>query len=606
MSARPERRIEDYAVIGDSHSAALVGRDGSIDWLCLPRFDSPACFAALLGTTENGRWQIQPSVPVRKVERRYRGETLVLETDFTCDGGRVRLTDFMPVEGPTSSVVRLVTGIEGRVPLRMDLAIRFDYGRLIPWVSRVDDSLIAVAGPHLLALRTPVPHRGEDFTTVAEVTVAEGEVLPFSLSYGASYKPLPEAFDTSAVLRQTEDFWTGWSGQCDFRGPWRAAVIRSLLTLKAMTYAPTGGIVAALTTSLPERLGGERNWDYRCCWLRDATFTLLSLMAGGYREEAAAWRHWVVRAIAGKASQMQPLYSILGENRLDEWEVPWLSGFACSRPVRIGNAAFGQTQLDTFGEVLDALHHARRNGITPSEASWDLQKALLEHLTSVMDQPDRGIWEVRGEPRHFTHSKVMIWVALDRAVSAVENFGLEGPAEHWRRLRDQLHREICARAFDRECNAFVQAYGSKALDASSLLIPLVGFLPARDPRMLGTVNAIERELMAGGLVRRYDTAEGSDGLPPGEGQFLACSFWLADNLVLQGRRAAGRRLFERLLSVRNDVGLLAEEYDVETGRQLGNFPQALSHLALVGTACSLSGRRGPAQERSRHGPKTRA
>lgn len=604
MSGPPERRIEDYAVIGDSHSAALVGRDGSIDWLCLPRFDSPACFAALLGTAENGRWQIRPSVPVRKVERRYRGETLVLETDFICDSGRVRVTDFMPMEGPTSSVVRLVTGLSGRVPLRMELAIRFDYGRLVPWVSRDDGSLLAVAGPHLLALRTPVPHHGEKLTTVAEVTLAEGETLPFCLTYGASFNPLPAEVDPEAALQRTEDFWRDWASQCDVQGPWREAVVRSLITLKAMTYAPSGGIVAALTTSLPEQPGGTRNWDYRCCWLRDATFTLLSLMAGGYREEAAAWRHWVVRAIAGKASQMQPLYSILGENRLDEWEVPWLDGFAGSRPVRIGNAAFGQLQLDTFGEVLDALHHARRNGIDPSEASWDLQKSLLEYLTGMLDQPDHGIWEVRGEPQHFTHSKVMSWVALDRAVSAVETFDLEGPAEHWRRLRDQLHREICAQAFDRERNAFVQAYGSKALDASSLLFPLVGFLPARDPRMLGTVEAIERELMVGGLVRRYDSADGHDGLPPGEGQFLACSFWLADNLVLQGRRAAGRRLFERLLSVRNDVGLLAEEYDVETGRQLGNFPQALSHLALVGTACSLSDRRGPAQERSRHGPKT--
>jgi GH15 family glucan-1,4-alpha-glucosidase len=594
-------RIEDYALIGDSHSAALVSSDGSIDWLCLPRFDSPACFAALLGKPENGCWRIAPADNIVSRRRQYRPDTLVLDTEFETRDGRVRLTDFMPVGAPTRNVVRLVTGLAGQVAMRMDLRIRFDYGRLVPWVSRCENgALVASAGPHRLILRTPAPHRGEDFATVSEFTVSQGETIPFLVAYGRSYAEPPAVLDPEEALQRTIRYWKEWTGLCDYDGPWREAVIRSLITLKALTYAPTGGILAAPTTSLPESLAGARNWDYRYCWLRDATFTLLSLMVAGHRDEAEHWREWLVHAIAGKASQVQPLYTIRGENRIDEWEVPWLAGFAGSSPVRIGNAAFNHLQLDVFGEVLDALHQARRNDLAATKESWALQKALLEHLEEVRHMPDHGIWEVRGEKQHFTHSKVMIWVAFDRAVAAVEEFALDGPVEHWRNVRDEVHREICDNAFDSEIGAFVRAYGSKELDASTLLIALVGFLPTTDPRVVGTVAAIRRHLVSDGLVHRYDTNAARDGLPPGEGVFLACTFWLADNLILQGHVEQGQEIFERLLAIRNDVGLLSEEYDVQGGMQLGNFPQALSHLALVDTAYNLLDRKAPARQRGKH------
>jgi len=594
--------IEDYALIGDCRTSALVGKDGSIDWLCLPCFDSPACFAALLGGPEHGRWQIAPAQDPYRVDRRYRPDTLVLETTFETATGSCRLTDFMAPGSDAPTLVRFVSGLKGRVDLKMELVIRFDYGLLVPWVERTDDTLVAVAGPDQLVLHTSARHRGEDLKTVAEFTVAESEELSFVLTHGPSHLEMPKPVDPHAALQQTQDYWKRWAGQCNYAGPARDAVVRSLITLKALIYQPTGGIIAAPTTSLPENPGGERNWDYRYCWLRDATFVLLSLMHAGYREEADAWRAWLVRAVAGSPSQLQPLYGITGVHRLDEWELPWLPGYEGARPVRIGNAAYAQLQLDTFGELLDAMHHARRCNLAPNEPSWALQKALLKHLEALRHTPDHGIWEVRGPRQHFTYSKVMMWVAFDRAVSAVVDFGLDGPVDHWRKLRDDLHAEICERAFDPELGSFVQAYGSKQLDASTLLLPLVGFLPATDLRMVGTVEAIGKRLMRNGFIHRYDTRETEDGLPPGEGVFLACTFWFIDNLVLQGRYREGRQMFERLLGIRNDVGLLAEEYDVGNGRFLGNFPQALSHLALIDTAYNLLETHGPARQRAKHRP----
>ena len=598
-------RIEDYALIGDCQTAALVGKDGSIDWLCLPCFDSPACFAALLGDESNGHWRIAPAKPVRRISRRYLPDSLVLETVFETEDGACRLTDFMPVRTGAPELVRIVSGVEGSVEVRMEVVIRLDYGRLVPWVSRVDHDLIAIAGPDLLVLRIPVEHHGENLKTVSDFTVSEGDEIPFVLTYGPSHLRPPDPTDPQISLDETKAYWSEWAGRCNYEGRWREAVVRSLVTLKALTYSPTGGIVAAPTTSLPESPGGKRNWDYRYCWLRDSTFVLLSLMQAGYRDEAAAWRDWLTRAIAGHPAQLQPVYGITGTHRLDEWELPWLSGYGGAKPVRAGNAACSQLQLDTFGEVLDALHHARRYDLAPSRESWSLQKALVQHLEGLLDKPDRGIWEVRGPDQHFTYSKVMMWVAFDRAISAVEDFGLEGPAGHWRKLRDDLHAEICAKAFDPELGAFVQAYGSKQLDAATLLLPLVGFLPAKDPRMIGTVEAIGRRLMRGGFIHRYDTLETEDGLPPGEGVFLACTFWYIDNLVLQGRHKEGIRLFESLLDIRNDLGLLAEEYDVGNGSFLGNFPQALSHLALIGSAYNLYEAHGPARERAKHQRKER-
>jgi GH15 family glucan-1,4-alpha-glucosidase len=593
--------IEDYALIGDTHTAGLVSREGSIDWLCLPRFDSSACFAALLGDEGNGRWLLAPRGPVREVRRRYQGDTLVLETEHRTEDGVVRVVDCMPPRQRDPDVARVVEGVRGRVPMRMELIIRFDYGSIVPWVRHLGGALHAIAGPDSVWLRTPVPVHGENWTTVAEFTVAEGERVPFMLTWHASHMPAPRVIDPVRALGDSEAWWGEWASGIAYEGGWQDAVIRSLLTLKALTYAPTGGIVAAPTTSLPEAVGGVRNWDYRYCWLRDSTFTLYALMLAGLADEARAWREWLLRAVAGQPKQMQILYGVAGERRITEHELPWLPGYRGSRPVRVGNAAVGQFQLDVYGEVMDTLHLGRRIGLESDEAAWDLQRALLEFLEGNWREPDEGIWEIRGPRRHFTHSKVMAWVALDRGVKAVELAGLEAPVDRWRALRREVHDEVCREGFDPERDAFVQSYGGKQLDASLLLIPLVGFLPASDPRMKATVAAIQRELVVDGLVHRYP-AEGSaevDGLPPGEGSFLACSFWLADNLALMGRRDEAYAIFERLLELRNDVGLLAEQYDPSTGHQLGNFPQAFSHVALVNTARNLSELPAPAWARYR-------
>ena len=587
-------------MIGDCHTAALVGCDGSIDWLCWPRFDSPACFAALLGTPGHGRWKIAPTDPQPRVRRRYRSGTLVLETEFDTAEGALTVIDFMPVAKPNSDLVRIVVGRRGRVPMRMELVLRFDYGASVPWVSRLPDGrLRAIAGPDMTILHAPVPLKGENMTTVAEFEIGAGERLPFVLMHAPSHLGAPEPIDAHAALEETEASWRKWSNRCKVEGEYSEPVRRSLITLKALTYAPTGGIVAAPTTSLPEQPGSTRNWDYRFCWLRDATLTLLAFMAAGYYDEASAWREWLVRAVAGSPSQMQIMYGIAGERRLSEWEVPWLPGYERSAPVRIGNAAAEQLQLDVFGEVMDALHQARKVGLQPYEPAWGMQLALLDHLEQVWEQPDEGIWEVRGPRRHFTYSKIMCWVAFDRAVKAVEQYHLEGPVERWRAVCSKIHDEVCARGFDQKKGAFVQSYDSPELDASLLLIPITGFLPAGDPRMTGTVRAIERELLNDGFVHRYHTHEAIDGLPPGEGAFLPCTFWLADNYLLQGRIEEARTLFERLLELCNDVGLLAEEYDPAAKRQLGNFPQAFSHVSLVNTASNLSERLKPAAERGR-------
>ena len=595
--------IEDYALLGDCETAALVSRAGSVDWLCWPRFDAGACFAALLGGPEHGHWSIAPLAPVARTTRRYRGHSLVLEMDIETADGMVTLIDFMPPRDGASDLVRLVVGRHGRVAMRTELVVRFDYGSIVPWVSRMDDgSLRAIAGPDMVVLYTSVPLRGEGLTTAGDFSVAAGETASFVLAYGPSHLPPPPAIDPLAALARTEQFWEAWARRCTYSGEWPDAVMRSLVTLKALTYHPTGGIVAAPTTSLPEHFGGPRNWDYRYCWLRDATLTLLTLMDAGYFEEAAAWRDWLLRAAAGSPSQLQIMYGVAGEHRLGEWEVPWLPGYEGSRPVRIGNAAHTQLQLDVFGEVMDALYQARRGGLPASSEAWRLAQALIAHLEDIWREPDDGIWEVRGGRRHFVHSKVMAWVALDRVVKGAEQFGLPGPADRWRELRDRVHAEVCREGFDASIGSFVQSYGSTELDASLLMIPLVGFLPASDARVQGTVAAIERRLMSDGLVMRYDTSAAVDGLPPGEGAFLACSFWLADNYVLLGRRDEARALFERLLSLRNDVGLLAEEYDPRLRRQAGNFPQAFSHVALVDTALNLDSAARPVEQRSSTGP----
>ena len=593
--------IEDYALIGDTHTAGLVSREGSIDWLCLPRFDSPACFAALLGDRSNGCWKLAPAGPVREVRRHYQGDTLVLETEHRTDDGVVRVIDYMPPRHSDPDVARVVEGVRGRVPMRMELTIRFDYGSIVPWVRHVAGALHAIAGPDSVWLRTPVPVHGENWTTLAEFTVAEGERVPFMLTWHATHRPAPRRIDPVRALGDTAAWWGEWASGLDYAGGWQDAVIRSLLTLKALTYAPTGGIVAAPTTSLPEQLGGVRNWDYRYCWLRDATFTLSALMLAGLTEEAKAWREWLMRAVAGQPRQMQILYGVAGERRITEQELDWLAGYEGSRPVRVGNAAVNQFQLDVYGEVMDTLHLGRHIGLESDEMAWDFQRALLEFLESNWREPDEGIWEIRGPRRHFTHSKVMAWVALDRAIKTVELLGHDGPVDRWRGIRRELHDEVCREGYDSERDTFVQYYGADHLDASLLLIPLVGFLPPDDPRVKGTVAAIQRELMVDGLVHRYPP-EGSpsvDGLPPGEGTFLACTFWLADNLALMGRRDEALAIFERLLTLRNDVGLLAEEFDPASGRQLGNFPQAFSHVALVNTANYLSESATPAWSRHR-------
>ncbi len=592
--------IERYAMIGDCETAALVGRDGSIDWLCWPRFDSGACFAALLGTREHGRWLISPAAETTRVRRRYRPNSLVLETRFETTQGEAMLVDFMPLRGARSHVVRQVVGVRGRVAFATELVIRFGYGEIVPWVTRTRDGLRAVAGPDMLRLRTGVPLRGEHFKTVGEFEVGAGETASFVLSYGPSHLPDPEPIEPAEALHATDQFWSEWSGKAEVEvfGPWADAVRRSLITLKALTYAPTGGLVAAPTTSLPERLGGARNWDYRFCWLRDATMTLLALMNTGYHDEARAWRDWLLRAVAGTPAQMQIMYGIAGERRLTEFELPWLPGYENVRPVRIGNDAHRQLQVDVYGELLDALHQARKHGLAPSDFGWALQIAVLAHLEKVWRRPDHGIWESRGDPRHFTYSKVMAWVAFDRSVKSAKMFGLEGPVERWRGIGREIREDILRNGYDEALGSFVRAYGSRDLDASLLLIPAVGFLPADDPRIAGTVAAIERGLMRDGLVMRYASGPESDGLPPGEGAFLACSFWLADAYVLVGRHEDARSLFGRLVGLANDVGLLSEEYDAHDGRFLGNFPQAFSHLALVNAACNFGHRKGPAEQRT--------
>ena len=599
-------RIEDYALIGDRESAALVGKDGSIDWLCWPRFDSPACFAALLGSPENGRWRIAPVAQDATVSRRYRDGTLILETTFECDEGAVTLIDFMHPRGSTPDLARIVVGQRGRVTMCSELILRFEYGHTVPWMTRMDDGrLRAIAGPEMVVLHSDVESHGEGLSTVSDFSVAAGESAAFVLSWGPSHLPLPRSIDPHKELAATEEHWREWSSRSTYNGEWSDAVERSLITLKALTYQPTGGIVAAPTTSLPEHIGGPRNWDYRYCWLRDATLTLLSLMDAGYMEEAEAWRAWLLRAAAGSPSQLQIMYGLGGERHLLEWEVPWLSGYENSQPVRIGNGAHGQVQLDVYGEVLDAMHHAREGGLDASAESWHLQRALVCHLEEIWEAPDEGIWEVRGGRQHFTHSKVMAWVALDRAIKGAERYGLDGPLDRWRATRKRIHEEVCARGFDPALGSFVQAFGSKQLDASLLMLPLVGFLPSDDPRIRGTVEAIERDLTVDGFVLRYDSGATDDGLPPGEGAFLACSFWLADNLLLLGRTDDARALFDRLLSLRNDVGLLSEEYDPHSGRLVGNFPQAFSHIGLIDTALNLSravgDERKPAEQRSEEG-----
>jgi GH15 family glucan-1,4-alpha-glucosidase len=580
--------IEDYALIGDCHTAALVGRDGSIDWLCLPRFDSPACFAALLGKPEHGRWLIAPTAAAKSIRRRYRDGTLVLETEFDTDAGSVRIIDCMPLSNERWDVLRIVEGLSGQVEMRMELVIRFDYGSIVPWVRRSGDVLLATAGPDTLELHTQVEVRGENMKTVAEFAVAEGERKTFVLNYRPSYQAAQRPIDAEQALAATQTEWRAWSQRCTSQGRWHEAVVRSLITLKALTYQPTGGIVAAATTSLPEHQGGVRNWDYRYCWLRDATFTLNALLLAGYHDEALAWREWLLRAAAGAPEDLQILYSVTGERRLDEYELSWLPGYRGSIPVRVGNAAAKQFQLDVYGEVMDTLHLARAAGLEQDSEAWKLQVVLLKFLESTWQQPDEGIWEIRGPRRHFTHSKIMAWVAFDRAVKDVEAFGLEGPVERWRRVRDTIHAQVCARGYDAARNTFVQSYGAPHLDASLLLLPQVGFLPHDDPRVRGTVEAIQAHLMVDGLVLRYSTATHLDALPPGEGVFLPCSFWLADSLILIGRRAEGEALFERLLALSNDVGLLAEEYDAHERHMLGNFPQALTHMALINTARLLS------------------
>ncbi|WP_240540086.1 glycoside hydrolase family 15 protein [Salinarimonas soli] len=600
-------RIEDYALIGDCETVALVGRNGSIDWLCWPRFDSDAAFAALLGREEHGRWLLAPREPVVRSTRAYRDDTLVLETRFETAEGAVTLVDFMPPRGQSPDVVRLVRGEHGRVAMRMELVIRFGYGADVPWVTRLPDgALRAVAGPDMTVLRTPVELRGEDLKTVADFTVEAGEVVPFVLSYGASHGPLPRPIDVATALDETERFWRGWVAQSDevmgdaaeLPPAWSTAVRRSLMVLKALTYAPTGGIVAAATTSLPEAIGGVRNWDYRFCWLRDATLSLLALMNAGYYQEARAWRDWLVRAIAGSPDQMRIMYGLAGERRLTEWTADWLPGYEGSAPVRIGNAAHSQRQLDVYGQVMDALHQARCGGLPEDERSWAIQRAMLNHLSGIWREPDQGIWEVRGEPQHFVHSKVMAWVAFDRGIRSAEAFGLDAPVDDWRRERDAIHEQVCARGYDPVGGTFVRSYGASGLDASLLLLPAVGFLTAGDPRIRGTVEAVEERLCRDGLLLRYDTQESADGLPVGEGAFLACSFWLVDAYRQLGRIEDARALFDRLVGLCNDVGLLSEEYDARAGRLLGNMPQAFSHVALIISALNLSRGVKPAEQRS--------
>lgn len=584
-------------MIGDCQTAALVGRDGSIDWLCWPAFDSDACFAALLGTRSNGRWLIAPAEDVQKCSRRYWDNTLILETRFETGSGTLALIDFMPPRGKASDVVRLVRGVAGKVKIRMELVIRFGFGADIPWVKRTEQgALLAICGPDMTVLRTPVETRGEDMTTVADFEVSQGQTIPFVLTYGPSHLPLPAPIDPAQALQDTEDFWTGWCSRCTYEGEHHNLVMRSLITLKALTYAPTGGIVAAPTTSLPEKLGGARNWDYRFCWLRDATFTLLALMNSGYTEEASAWHSWLLRAVAGSPANMQIMYGIMGQRRLLEWEAGWLPGYEGARPVRVGNAAHAQMQLDVYGELIDAFHQSRMAKLKLDDGTWDLECTVLEQLAGVWDRPDHGIWERRGDGRHYVFSKVMAWVAFDRGIKSAEKFGFEAPLDRWRMLRDTICRDVCEKGFDVRQNAFVESYGSQWLDASVLLLPAVGFLPASDPRARGTLEAIEKHMMRDGFVLRHDPREVSDEKQPIEGAFLACSLWLADAYVLAGETAKAKALFDRVIAVANDLGLLAEEFDSAAGRQTGNFPQALTHIALINTAHNLCDAKRPVEK----------
>jgi GH15 family glucan-1,4-alpha-glucosidase len=597
--------IEDYALIGDCQSAALVSRDGSIDWLCWPRFDSEACFAALLGTPDNGRWLVAPREEGVRITRRYRPDTLILETHFETRDGAATLVDFMPYGTAQSQIMRIVHGTRGKLAMHTELILRFDYGAIVPWVTRLENGATrAIAGPDMVVLRTPVHVKGKGMTTVGEFTVTRGETIPLVLVYDRSHNPLPAATDPTGALEATEKFWTEWASKCRPAGEWSEEVRRSVITLKALTYEPTGGIVAAPTTSLPEMIGGERNWDYRYCWLRDATLTLLGTMHAGYYKEAEAWREWLLRAVAGSPDQLQIMYGIRGERRLNEWVAEWLPGYEKSRPVRIGNAAHTQLQLDVFGEIMDTYHQARRGGLTTNESGWDAQLKFLEHLAGIWQQPDHGIWEMRGPPQHFVYSKVMAWVGFDRSIKSAETFGLEGPVETWSKLRDEICEEVCERGFNKRLGTFVQAYDSDQLDANLLLLPCVGFLPVTDPRIEKTIAAIERRLLRDCFVLRYSTEEVEDALPPGEGAFLACSFWLVDVYILQERVDEAEKLFRRLLSLANDVGLLSEEYDPAAKRLVGNFPQAFSHLALINSAYNLTRVRKPVHQRSQdeHAP----
>jgi len=592
-------RIEDYAMIGDCETAALVGRDGSIDWLCWPRFDSAACFARLLGTSDNGRWLLSPEAEPLEVRRRYRPGTMILETEFRTHTGAAKVIDFMPVDG-ASDLIRIVCGLSGNVPFQTELVLRFDYGSTVPWITRNEDGTIeAIAGPERTVLRTSANLHGEDLKTVGNFTVDAEQTVPFVLSYGRSFEKPREPIDPIESLERTEAFWREWSHRCPEVGPWTEIVKRSLITLKALTYAPTGGMVAAATTSLPERLGGTRNWDYRFCWLRDATFTLLAFLHLGYDQEARAWSDWLFRAVAGSPGQIQIAYGVGGERRLPEFVIPWLSGYENSSPVRVGNAASQQLQIDIFGEIADALFWAFRSGVQPSKRNEAVRPVIMDYLATAWRSADDGIWEVRGDQQHFVHSKVMAWVAFDRAAALAEAQGRHELSEKCRKIGDEIHADVCERGFNRELGTFVQAYGSKRLDASLLLLPLVGFLPATDPRIRGTLQAIEQKLLINDeFVLRYESEEGVDGLPAGEGAFLVCSFWLIDNYILQGRHLEARRLFDRLLTRCNDVGLLAEEFDPLTGRMLGNFPQAYSHVGVINCALNLSREIGPTEQRA--------
>ncbi|MBM3635142.1 MAG: glycoside hydrolase family 15 protein [Actinobacteria bacterium] len=604
----PARSIEDHALIGDKRTCALVARDGAIDWFCTPRFDGPAVFCSLLGTDDNGEWRISPQSRVRSSSRRYVGETLVLETTLVAAEGTVRLVDFMSSEPSGPCIVRIVEGVEGVVPMESEVSARFEYGHTRPWVRHLPEGADLICGPEAMRLVSPVHHGRIEGDMVARFTVKPGQRIGMTLNHHESHLPAPAGPEPEHALAESLSWWEGWSSRCPFEGEWREPVIRSLITLKALSYAPTGAIIAAATTSLPERLGGVRNWDYRFAWLRDASFTLYALMLGGYTREAVAWRDWLLRAVAGDPEDIQIMYGAAGERRLAEWEVPWLPGYAASRPVRVGNAAVDQFQLDVYGELMDSLHVARRIGVEPDPDAWSLETALMDALESRWHEPDEGIWEVRGPRRHFTHSKIMAWVAFDRAICAVEESGLEGPVDRWKAIRQEIHDEVCREGFNAELGSFVQAYDVSRLDASLLMIPLVGFLPADDPRVIGTMDAIQRDLTRDGLVMRYTDvdSEGVDGLPAGEGAFLLCTYWLVDNLAMAGRYDEARVLFERLLTLRNDVGLMAEQWDPITGRMLGNFPQAFSHVGLVNSAWNLGSKGGAAARWAPNGSRVTA